>query len=317
MGQDWGVTGQESVTPQSPPSQSPGPSTMAHAFDEQADSYDKLVGANPGYHEHLRLSARRMGLRGRGLHLLDLGCGTGASTEALLGAAPGSDVVAVDASAGMLRQAKMKNWPPGVEFVHSTLSELPAKGVRGPFDAILAAYLVRNLPDPDAGLRQIFDLLEPGAPVAIHEYSVRDHVRSRIVWNLVSWSVIIPMAKIRSGDTGLYRYLWRSVRRFDGVEAFTARMAKAGFTDIRVQTMPGWQQHVVHTFLGRRPAEDAVLRDPVPTPSEGAGPRPSPRPRHTPDYTARDGGADDMGYGDATAFGDDTETPPAGSPAAS
>lgn len=306
MGEDWGVTGPERETPQ--PSPPLGPSTVAHAFDEQAASYDKLVGANPGYHEHLRLSARRMGLRGRGLRLLDLGCGTGASTEALLGAAPGSEVVAVDASAGMLRQAKNKNWPPGMQWVHSTLAELPAKGVRGPFDGIFAAYLVRNLPDPDAGLRQIFDLLKPGAPVAIHEYSVRDHVRSRIVWGLVSWMVIIPMAKIRSGDTTLYRYLWRSVRDFDGVDTFTSRMAKAGFTDIRVQTMPGWQQHVVHTFLGRRPAEEAVVLEPGRLTPEHAGPRPSPRPRHTPDFTERDGGADDLGYGD------DVETPPAGTP---
>ena len=39
---------------------------------------------------------------GRGLRLLDAGCGTGASTAALLAAAPEAEIVAVDASAGML-----------------------------------------------------------------------------------------------------------------------------------------------------------------------------------------------------------------------
>ena len=29
------------------------------AFDAGAPAYDGLVGANPGYHEHLRLSAQR------------------------------------------------------------------------------------------------------------------------------------------------------------------------------------------------------------------------------------------------------------------
>ena len=45
------------------------------AFDTGAAAYDRLVGANPGYHAHLRLSARRMRLPGdgRGLHLLDAG----------------------------------------------------------------------------------------------------------------------------------------------------------------------------------------------------------------------------------------------------
>jgi hypothetical protein len=38
----------------------------------------RLVGANPGYHRHLQISAQRMRLAklGRGLRLLDAGCGT-------------------------------------------------------------------------------------------------------------------------------------------------------------------------------------------------------------------------------------------------
>ena len=77
------------------------------AFDAGASAYDRLVGANPGYHAHLRMSARRMRIpnRGRGLRLLDAGCGTGASTVALLAAAPEAEIVAVDASAGMLAEA--------------------------------------------------------------------------------------------------------------------------------------------------------------------------------------------------------------------
>ena len=49
-----------------------------------------------------------MGLRdgGRGLRLLDLGCGTGASTAALLEVAPEAEIIAVDASAEMLNAAR-------------------------------------------------------------------------------------------------------------------------------------------------------------------------------------------------------------------
>ena len=45
------------------------------AFDAGAFAYDRLVGANPGYRDHLRLSASRMRLpdEGRGLRLLDAG----------------------------------------------------------------------------------------------------------------------------------------------------------------------------------------------------------------------------------------------------
>jgi ubiquinone/menaquinone biosynthesis C-methylase UbiE len=254
---------------------------VSRSFDLHARSYDKLVGANPGYHEHLRMSARRMGLpdRGAGLRLLDLGCGTGASTAALLDAAPDAEIIAVDASAEMLSQARRKSWPPNVRFVHGNAENLAMNKIVGPFDGILAAYLVRNLVHRDAALRQFHRLLRPGAPIALHEYSVRDSRRSRAVWSTVCWSVIIPMGKVRTGSGDLYRYLWRSVLEFDGVGALTARMTAAGFEDVRVQTVPGWQQHIVHTFLGRKPstpepevplAEVDEVADPdAPTPPVG------------------------------------------------
>jgi ubiquinone/menaquinone biosynthesis C-methylase UbiE len=231
-----------------------GTDSVPRAFDDHAPSYDRLVGANPGYHDHLRLSAQRMGLpdHGRGLRLLDVGCGTGASTAALLEVAPEAEIVAVDASAEMLAEARRKTWPDRARFLQGDAQDLAAAGVTGPFDGILAAYLLRNLSAPDAALRDFYDLLRPGAPLAIHEYSVRDSVRSKAIWTAVCWTIIIPMGRLRAGSGDLYRYLWRSVLRFDGVKALARRLRDAGFVDVRTQTMTGWQQDVVHTVLGRR-----------------------------------------------------------------
>ena len=237
---------------------------VTRAFDQHAESYDRMVSANHSYHEHLRLSARRMGLpnQGRGLRLLDLGCGTGASTAALLDAAPeAEEIIAVDASERMLAQAKRKNWPSRVRFVHADVLDLMRADIHGPFDGILAAYLLRNLPDPDVGLQRFYELLRPGAPLAIHEYSVRDSFAARLRWTAVCWGVIIPMAKLRTGSAEIYRYLWRSVHQFDGVRRLADRMRAAGFVDIRLQTVGGWQQHIVHTLLGRRPPLGPVERE--------------------------------------------------------
>ncbi|GAB2785717.1 class I SAM-dependent methyltransferase [Amycolatopsis magusensis] len=221
------------------------------AFDGAAAAYDRLVGANPGYHEHLRLSARRMRLPGggAGLTLLDAGCGTGASTAALLSAAPKANIVAIDASGEMLRQARAKSWPDTVRFVHTRVEDLD----EGPFDGILAAYLLRNLDDPDAQLRRFADLLRPGAPLAVHEYSVADSPRARLVWDAVCWSIIIPAGRLTTGDATLYRHLWHSVRTFDGATAFEDRLRRNGFARVHRETMPGWQHGVVHTFLGDAP----------------------------------------------------------------
>lgn len=225
------------------------------AFDAGAASYDGLVDANPGYHRHLRMSAARMRLasEGKGLRLLDAGCGTGASTAALLSVAPHAEIVAVDASSGMLAEAESKRWPSSVRFVHSRIEDLADAGVEGPFDGIFAAYLLRNLEDPDAQLAEFRRLLKPGATLGVHEYSVRDSRIATAMWNAVCATIIIPMGKLRSGDASLYRYLRRSVNAFDGAQAFRDRLRKNGFERVRSETVPGWQRNVVHTFLAEAP----------------------------------------------------------------
>jgi ubiquinone/menaquinone biosynthesis C-methylase UbiE len=230
-------------------------SDVAASFDGGAHAYDALVGANPGYHAHLRLSADRMNLRdgGRGLRLLDAGCGTGLSTAALLAAAPRAEIIGVDGSVGMLAQATAKSWPASVRFVHSHIEQLAEAGVHGPFDGIFAAYLIRNLADPDGQLGAFRDLLRPGATLAVHEYSVRDSLLARAMWNVVCGTVIIPLGRMRTGNAELYRYLRRSVNRFDGAAYFRDRLRDNGFLGVRSSTMPGWQRNVVHTFLGEAP----------------------------------------------------------------
>ncbi|QIP84192.1 class I SAM-dependent methyltransferase [Streptomyces sp. Tu 2975] len=226
---------------------------LAEAFDHAAPGYDRLVGLNAGYHADLRRSARRLRLPGGGAgrHILDIGCGTGASTAALLRAAPLARITAVDASAGMLERAAAKHWPAGVTFVHSPVERLAAAGVTGPFDAVFAGYLFRNVADPDAVLAAVHSALRPGGRLAIHEYSLSGSAGHRALWSAVCRAVIIPAGTV-TGDRDLYRYLHRSVLEFDTVPAFAARLDAAGFKDVRALPVPGWQTGIVHTFLGRR-----------------------------------------------------------------
>ena len=135
------------------------------------------------------------------------------------------------------------------------LAHLADAGVEGPFDGVLAAYLLRNLPDVDKGVGILRDLLAPGAPIAAHEYSVADSALARTVWTTVCWGVIIPLGRRVTGDAGLYRYLWRSVLHFDGITRLQGRLRDAGLEAVRVEPMDGWQRGIVHTVLGRRPAE--------------------------------------------------------------
>ncbi len=227
---------------------------VPHEFDRVARRYDFLTGMNPGYKKHLRWSAERMRLgAGREVTLLDLCCGTGLPTEALVKTYPRAAVTGLDASAGMLAVAARKPWAREVRFVCGDAMDPAASDVAGPFDGILMAYGIRNMPEPDLCLQRLFQLLRPGGTICFHEYSVRDSLKSRVIWNAVAMSIIIPAGLVTSPGSDIYRYLRASVNDFDGVSAFEVRLARAGFSEIRSETMDGWQSGIVHSFLARRP----------------------------------------------------------------
>jgi ubiquinone/menaquinone biosynthesis C-methylase UbiE len=244
---------------------------VAAAFDEVAPSYDLMVAFNPGYHAHLRAAADalvewlpRPKPAGSAplVRLLDLGCGSGASTRAVQLAAQAADVrfaiVGVDASAGMLEQAHGKRWPAGVRFEVGQAEEIAwsrnSWGLGGSIQGAFAAYLFRNVADRDAVLAGLFELLADGGVLVVQEYSIAGSRGARLVWALVCWLAVIPLGWLTSRRTRLYRYLWRSVRSFDSIQTFVDRLYGAGFVDVEVRTAPGWQRKILHTFRARKPS---------------------------------------------------------------
>ncbi|MGC4153851.1 MAG: methyltransferase domain-containing protein [Propionicimonas sp.] len=241
-----------------------GDAGLAGAFDQAAPRYDLLTGLNPGYHRHLDAAARQLAERlgpDPGL-LLDLGCGSGSSTAALLRHAPSAKVVGVDASAGMLAQARSKRWPAGVEFYHLPAQQL-ADLALPQADGALAAYLLRNLSpgDRDRTLAVILGRLRPGGWLVVQEYSVAGRRWATAVWTVVCWLVVIPLSWLVRGSPRLYRYLWRSVRHFDSTADVLVRLGKVGFTAVERRPVTGWQRGILHTFLAQRPHLPAPGRE--------------------------------------------------------
>jgi ubiquinone/menaquinone biosynthesis C-methylase UbiE len=185
--------------------------------------------------------------------LLDLCCGTGLSTEALRILYPQARIDGVDASEGMLEVARNRGFDSLVNFILADVMELKPEQLQGPYDGILMAYGIRNMPDPDAALARLLPLLKPGGTICFHEYSVADSKWSRLVWNIVSSTVIIPLGQLTSPGAPIYRYLRRSVLEFDGVSRFEKRLMDAGFVDVHTEPTFGWAKGIVHSFLARKP----------------------------------------------------------------
>ena len=238
---------------------------LASAFDLAAPRYDLMVALNPGYHRELAAAANaladNLGASPDVVRLLDLGCGSGASTRALVRAFEAErrrvEIIGVDASVGMLEQARSKTWPGGVRFEHGFAQRLKAGqeilALNEPADGVFAAYLFRNVADRDETLGGVHRLLRPGGTLVVQEYSVVGSLAAQMVWTLVCWLVIMPLSLLTSRRTKLYRYLWRSVRRFDAVQTFVDRLNRVGFSEVEVRTARGWQRGILHTFRARKP----------------------------------------------------------------
>lgn len=238
--------------------------TLADQFDAGSSRYDLLVGLNPGYHAALAFSARALAERvrrvpGAPLRILDLGCGSGASTTALVRALPTDTLLqGLDASAGMLAAGARKAWPSWVSFGQAVCGELDLDTIgRGRWDGVHAAYLFRNIPAErrDAALAEVWELLSPGGWLITQEYSVAGDQRATAVWEIVSRGLISPLAAaFDPGNGDLYRYLRRSVREFDSTEEFCSRLSAAGFVDVARHDVRGWQRGILHTFRAHKEA---------------------------------------------------------------
>ena len=140
-------------------------------------------------------------------------------------------ITGLDLSSGMLeigqQKLKDKNLADRIDLVHGDSENMPF--AEGTFDAITAAFGVRNYENLIAGLSEAFRVLKPGGSIFILEFSKPKNTIFRFFYNLY-FKFILPMiGRITSKDPKAYKYLFESVQAFPAYEEFTAIMNKAGF----------------------------------------------------------------------------------------
>ncbi|MGV9772034.1 class I SAM-dependent methyltransferase [Streptosporangium sp. NPDC003464] len=104
--------------------------------------------------------------------IVDLGCGTGAGTFALLERFPEAYVTAVDTSAGHLQRLREKACARGVEErVRTVQADLDAADWPdlGTPDLVWASASMHHMAHPDRALTRVHDLLAPGGLFAVVE----------------------------------------------------------------------------------------------------------------------------------------------------
>ncbi|MET9503925.1 methyltransferase [Streptomyces sp. NPDC006622] len=105
-------------------------------------------------------------------HIVDLGCGTGAGTFALLQRFPQAELTAVDSSTAHLRRLREKAAAAGaaerVRVVQADLDAATWPDLGRP-ELVWASASLHHMADPDRTLRQVHDLLAPGGLLAVVE----------------------------------------------------------------------------------------------------------------------------------------------------
>jgi demethylmenaquinone methyltransferase / 2-methoxy-6-polyprenyl-1,4-benzoquinol methylase len=165
--------------------------------------------------------------------VLDLCCGTGDMTSALLARAQKSKatprIVGADFSHAMLQRATIKSLGKPLRWMEADALNLPVPG--GSFDLVTSAFGFRNLADYDAGLREIYRVLKLGGEIGILDFG---EPKGIVGWfyRLYFRYVLPAIGTVISGIEGPYKYLPASVARFPATEQMLERMRTAGFQEV-------------------------------------------------------------------------------------
>ena len=210
---------------------------MFNAISPKYDALNRILSA--GIDQSWRRKTLRE-IRATGaLNLLDVATGTADLALALAKGIPGSKVVGVDISAGMLEVGRSKVRARDLEGrVRLDLGDgeqLPYE--ESSFGAVTVAFGVRNFENLEQGLRDMRRVLEPGGTLAVLEFSQPTAWPLRSLYLFYFKNILPRIGLMVSKDASAYTYLPNSVQAFPYGEAFAAKLREAGFKSVRVRPL--------------------------------------------------------------------------------
>ncbi len=167
--------------------------------------------------------------------LLDLCAGTMDVAALARRGAPGLRIVGADFSFQMLARGVQKTHLPASQ---ADALALPFKA--GAFDLATVTFGMRNLDSYEAGLAELARVLRPGGRIGVLEFFRPESKGSRFVHGAYNRLALPVLGRILSPDPEAYRYLVASMERFASRPEFEASARRAGFRDVRGETLfPG------------------------------------------------------------------------------
>lgn len=201
-------------------------------FDAIADTYDKL---NHRMSFNIDKGWRHKAIKALApFHpqtILDVATGTGdfAILEARM--LHPQKIVGADISEGMMNVGRRKVKDLGLDAVISFQKEdcMDLSFADNTFDAVTAAFGIRNFPDLDKGLKEMCRVLKKGGHLSIVELTTPVTFPMKQLFKIYSHTVLPVYGKLVSKDTSAYSYLTATIEAFPQGERMEKILEKAGF----------------------------------------------------------------------------------------
>jgi len=97
------------------------------------------------------------------------------------------------------------------------------------FDAVTSAFGIRNFPDLDKGLHEMFRVLRPGGQLSIVELCQPTSFPMKQLFYIYSHTILPTVGKLISKDGSAYHYLTETMEAFPQGEKMVGILKKAGF----------------------------------------------------------------------------------------
>jgi len=168
---------------------------------------------------------------------LDLACGTGDITFGLARRYPSAGIVGVDLTKEMLSIAAARNAFGNVAFL---LQDMARTGLKdGTAAVVTGGYALRNAPDIDKALSEIWRVLKPGGIAAFLDFSksTQPVVQQFHYWLLRLWGSFWGF--LFHGNPAVYAYIAESLKAFPDKTVLDKKANTLGFVSRRVRTFMG------------------------------------------------------------------------------
>ena len=174
----------------------------------------------------------------RGEAILDMAGGTGDIAFRL--AASGAQVTIADINREMLDVGVERARQQGIQgLVWAQENAERLSFADQAFDAYTIAFGIRNVTQVQQALDEAHRVLRIGGRFFCLEFSTTQWPGFATLYDNYSMKIVPRIGKAVTGDAESYRYLVESIRRFPGMEAFKAMVARAGFAQTRVEPILG------------------------------------------------------------------------------